>query len=328
MGEGARAGATTSDRHFADCWFLTGPTACGKSSIALALADRLPIEIVGMDSMTLYRGMNIGTDMPSTADHARTPHHLFEVLEPHESATVHWYLQEARRICDEIRQRGRTPMFVGGTPLYLKTLLRGLFEGPAADEALRTELELQADRIGVEALHRQLAEIDPPSSNRIKSRDRRRIIRAIEVHRLTGIPLSHWQREFDRPADPPPKVACTLRPRDELYRRINERAPRMFDAGWEMEVSRLMERDQPLARGPAQAVGIQEIQRLMAGELTKETAIDLIQTRTRQFCKRQMTWFRGLQELVFFHTTECEPFTHLVDRLEQFFSPGINQPCP
>ncbi len=169
-----------------DCWFLSGPTASGKTSVALALAPAIKAEIVSLDSMALYRGMEIGTAKPSAAEQATVPHHLLDVIHPDEEYSLAQYVAAAHRAVDDILQRGRTPLFVGGTPLYLKSLLRGIFTGPPADWELRRRLQAMADAEGTLALHARLADVDPLSAKRLHPRDERRVIRALEVWERTG----------------------------------------------------------------------------------------------------------------------------------------------
>src|SRR5260221_4124544 len=176
---------------FRNAFILTGPTGSGKSEFALALAERLGAEIIGMDSMTLYRGMDIGTAKPTAADRLRVPHHLIDLLEPWESANVAWWLERAAESCREIEARGRRVLFVGGTPLYLKALLYGLFDGPPADAELRRRLEL----LGGQALRKRLSIVDPKTAARLHANDLRRLVRALEVWGLTGQPMSFWQHQ-------------------------------------------------------------------------------------------------------------------------------------
>lgn len=288
---------------------LTGPTACGKTALALELAERVGAEIVGMDSMTVYRGMDIGTAKPTAAERARVPHHLIDVLDPWESATVAWWLDRAADACRDITVRGKVPLFVGGTPFYLKALLHGLFPGPPADEALRRDLEAEAERDGKEALHARLAAVDPKTAARLHPNDVRRVVRALEVFRLTGRPISAWQQTWDTPAfadspdavPPPatiPAVVLEL-PRDVMYDRINRRVTAMLDAGWLDEVRRLRDLPRPLSREAKQALGYRELLAFLAGDgLSIEQTADLIRTHTRQFAKRQLTWFRHLPTCV------------------------------
>ena len=285
------------------CWFLAGPTACGKSDVALELAERLlaerglAIEIVSLDSMTLYRRMNIGTAKPTAEECLRVPHHLFDILEPSQEFSVAEYLVEAERVCREIIAHGSTPLFVGGTGLYLRSLLRGVFEGPAANEELRKRLESEVALDGVDALHRRLQQLDPNTAERLHPNDLRRVVRALEVIELTGQTMSAQHREEPLPLDQrPANVVWLSPPRDWLYRRINQRVEAMLDAGWLDEVRSLLAEPQPLSDTASQALGYKELIEHLRGERSLAETIELIQTRTRQFAKRQHTWFRNLEE--------------------------------
>lgn len=291
---------------FADALILTGPTGGGKTALALALADRVGGEIVAMDSMTVYRGMDVGTAKPTAEDRARVRHHLLDVLDPWESANVAWWLDRAAAAGRDARSRGKRPVFVGGTPFYLKALLHGLFPAPPADEALRRRLEGEAETLGNPALHARLAAVDPKAAARLHPNDVRRVVRALEVYALTGRPISAFQQTWDTPgftdspaAGPPPAdipcVALDL-PRGELYDRIDRRVTAMLAAGWVEEARRLQELPRPLSREAAQALGYKEWFAHLAGTGPgwAET-VRLIQTRTRQFAKRQLTWFRHLR---------------------------------
>jgi tRNA dimethylallyltransferase len=279
-----------------NAFYLTGPTASGKSAVGLALAERLDAEIVALDSMTLYRGMDIGTAKPTARELARVPHHIINMLDPWESASVAQYRRWALAAAGEIKSRGKRVLFVGGTPLYLKALLRGLFEGPGADDDLRRKLEAEAETLGAAALHDRLAKLDPPTAERLHPNDRRRIIRALEVVSTTGQPLSAFQTEHDRPAQNVPVVALE-RPRPELHDRINLRVLDMFAQGLVDEVRGLQAGPQPLSSVAAQGVGYKETIAHLEGRSTLPQAIELVQARTRQFAKRQATWFRGLEEV-------------------------------
>jgi tRNA dimethylallyltransferase len=288
---------------------LTGPTACGKTALALDLAARLGAEIVAMDSMTVYRGMDVGTAKPTPAERARAPHHLVDALDPWESATVAWWLQRAEEACRDIAARGKRPLFVGGTPFYLKSLLHGLFPGPPGDADLRRQLEDEAERDGKDVLHARLAAVDPKTANRLHPNDVRRVVRALEVYRLTGKPISAWQQTWDTPAfadspaaaPPPARIPAAVLelPRDVLYERVNRRVGVMLDAGWLDEVRRLRELPRPLSREARQALGYRELLEYLDGRGPSwEETVELIRTHTRQFAKRQLTWFRHLPACV------------------------------
>jgi len=293
---------------FNQALILTGPTACGKSALALELAERVGAEVVALDSMTVYRGMDVGTAKPTPAERGRVPHHLIDVLDPWESLTVAWWLGRAEEACRDVAARGKRPLFVGGTPFYLKALLHGLFPGPPADEDLRRALEAEAERDGLAALHARLAAVDPKTAARLHPNDVRRVVRALEVYELTGKPISAWQQTWDTPAfaespaaaPPPvaiPAVVLEL-PREVLYDRINRRVDTMLAAGWLEEVRRLRDLPRPLSREARQALGYRELLAHLdgTGPAWPET-VELIRTHTRQFAKRQLTWFRHLPTL-------------------------------
>lgn len=296
------------------CWFLAGPTASGKTAVSLCLADRIDAEVVAMDSMTLYRGMDIGTAKPPKHERSRVRHHLIDIVDPHEEFSVAEYLAAAEVVCREIISRGRRPLFVGGTGLYLRALLRGVFQGPSADWSIRRRLEELARSDGPLALHAQLARIDPASAQRLHPHDERRIIRALEVYEISGQPLSVLQRHGPRPIkERPPHVYWLSPPRDWLYQRIDARVEKMFDEGLLDEVQRLGELIQPLSHTARQALGYKEVFDCLAtNPMRADSAfltlndgvsaegpsemIEIVQRRTRQFAKRQHTWFRNLDE--------------------------------
>jgi tRNA dimethylallyltransferase len=283
---------------FADAAILTGPTGSGKSAVALELADRLNAEIVAMDSMTLYRGMDIGTAKPTAEEQARVPHHLIDVLDPWESGNVAWWLERAAAACRQIRGRNRRPLFVGGTPFYLKALRCGLFEAPPVEPAVRGRLEGEAERLGNEALHRRLAEVDPKAAARLHPNDVRRVVRALEVYESTGRPISELQQTWEAPPADGPRIPCVYLdwPREELYRRIDARVTAMFAAGWADEVERLRHLPRPLSKEASAALGYRELLSQPSGAAVSEEIVDTIRLRTRQFAKRQLTWFRNLSD--------------------------------
>lgn len=277
-------------------WFLTGPTASGKTAVGLVLAERIGAEIVSLDSMAVYRGLDLGTAKPTTAERARVPHHLVDLVEPEEEFSVAEYLAAAARACDAIAARGRAALFVGGTPLYLKALLRGLSPGPPADWALRRELAEWAEGAGPSALHARLAQVDPAAAARLHPHDTRRLIRALEVHATTGQPLSASQTQFTAAAPAHPRVFVLDWPREVLYERINRRVEAMFAAGLVDEVQNLLAAGRRFGRTAGQALGYHEVLAHLAGQRDLAATIELVQRRTRQFAKRQGTWFRSLAE--------------------------------
>ncbi len=289
---------------FTNALVLTGPTGSGKTQLALDLARRLDAEIVSMDSMALYRRMDIGTAKPTPAERALVPHHLIDVLDPWESASVAWWLAQATACCRDIEARGRRVLFVGGTPLYLKALLCGLFDGPPADADLRRRLEEEAAAVGTAVLHGRLATVDPTGAAHIHPNDLRRIIRALEVQQLTGRPISAWQTQWTVLSTQYSVLSSVLwleLRRDELYARINRRVEVMFATGLVEEVRQLQELERPLSREAAQALGYKEVFALLEGRVNLADTIVQVQTRSRNFAKRQISWFR--------HLPGCRPAT-------------------
>lgn len=270
---------------------LAGPTASGKTALSLALAERLGCELCSMDSMLVYRGLDVGTAKPTAAERARVPHHGIDLVEPEAAFGVPDWLAAAEAALADARARGVRLVFVGGTAFYLKALTSGLFEGPAPDLALRRELERAWDERGARALHDELAAVDPASAARLHANDRKRVVRALEVWRQSGRPLSQWQTQWGAaPARPLRLVALTLAP-ERQAERIEARTRAMFDAGWEDEVRGLLERD---ALGPtaSQALGYAQVAALVRGELTRDAAIADVAAATRRFARKQRTWLR------------------------------------
>lgn len=282
---------------FEKCWFLSGPTASGKSSVGLELAQLLDAEIISLDSMAIYRGMDIGTAKPDDAARAKIPHYLLDLADPTEDFSLANYLDAAQEVVAEIEGRGKTALFVGGTPLYLKALLRGVCESPPADWEFRRQVHREVEDVGVEALHRRLQQVDPVSAHNLHPRNVRRIIRALEVYRATGQPISHLQMEFEegRPASAC-RVFALRWDRAKLHDRINARVNKMFAAGLVDEVKRLLTQYGALGRTASQAVGYREVQDYLNGNMSLEWTVERVQARTRQFAKRQETWFRSLSE--------------------------------
>jgi len=285
---------------FHDCWFLTGATATGKTAVALALAGRLGAEIVSLDSMTIYRGMDVGTAKPTAEEQALVPHHLLDIVDPADEYSVAQYVVDAAETVAAIRARGREVLFVGGTPLYLKSLLRGLFDGPPANWELREEIEEELEQVGQAALHERLMQVDPVAASAIHPHDTRRMIRALEVYRATGEPLSHQQMQFDdgRTAEEC-RVFVLRRERSELHRRIEGRVEAMVQGGLVEEVRSLTADGKRLGRTASQAVGYREALQYLAGEIDAGQMFAQMKARTRRFAKRQGTWFRSLSECRF-----------------------------
>lgn len=301
-----------------DCWFLTGPTAAGKTGVGVELAERLNAEIISLDSMALYRGMDIGTAKPTAAERRAVPHHLVDVAEPHQEYSLARYVEAAHRLIGEIKARGGEVLFVGGTPLYLKGLLRGVFSGPPADWDFRRKLQDEALAQAPDFLHRRLAEVDPLAAQRLHPNDTRRLIRALEVYEKTGRQISQLQQQFDvgHPAE-----ACRVFvldwPTTQLNARINRRVDEMFAAGLVEEVRGLLDRTPPLSKTAAQAVGYREVIEHLRGRRGLEETIELVKTHTRRFAKRQRTWFRSLSECRFLLVSDPIDPAEVAQRIHQ-----------
>lgn len=274
---------------------LTGPTAAGKTAVGVEVCRAVGGEIISADSMQVYRGLDIGTAKARPEELRGVPCHLVDILEPDEEFNVARFMALADEAMAGIRARGRQPVIVGGTGLYLKGLLYGLFEGPGRDDEVRRRLRERMAAESPEALHRELAGVDPAAAGRISPSDRHRIERALEVYHVTKRPISQLQREWEEPrARFPHRLIILTLPREALYRRIEERVDAMLAAGWVDEVRGL------LARYPAEAlhcfksIGYREIAAHLRGEMGRQKMAAEIKTQTRRFAKRQLTWFRKM----------------------------------
>ena len=282
------------------CWYLTGPTASGKTKVGINLAKRLGAEIISLDSMAIYRDMDIGTATPTKEELGGVPIHLTDIIDPGEEYSLARYIAAAHDKITEIHNRGRRVLFVGGTPLYLKGMLRGIFEGPPTNKEFRTQLEQKVRDKKPEHLHKMLKKVDSASAKRLHPNDIRRIVRALEVYELTGRPISEFQKQFENGV---PATDCNVYvlewPREALYARIDKRVDRMMYDGFLDEVKRLTERKLPISQTAHQALGYRELLDYLDGKLKYGEAVNLIKQKTRNFAKRQETWFRSLSECRF-----------------------------
>jgi len=280
--------------------FLIGPTAVGKSRAALALAARTGCEIVSLDSMQVYRGLDIGTAKPSRAEQARARHHMLDLVGPEERFDVQRYLRELEPVRADLERRGARALFVGGTGFYLKALTHGLFQGPDVDLALRERLEQRYASEGAEVLHAELARADPAAAARIHARDRKRVLRGLEVFAQTGRRLSDWQREWgwhgSTAAPRPVRIAGLDVPMPELEARIAARTAAMLEQGW-VEEARAVRSHPGFGPTAIQALGYREVLELADGTLTREACTQRIVRATRQFARSQRTWWRKLDVL-------------------------------
>lgn len=281
----------------AQCWFLTGATASGKTKVSLKMAQLLDAEIISLDSMAIYRGMDIGTAKPSAEDQQQIPHHMLDIVDPTEAFSVSQYRDQAMKLVQQIFDSGKKVIFVGGTALYLKALMRGMFEGPPADWDFRKEIEQELEEMGGQFLHQRLEMIDPVSAANLHPNDHRRIIRALEVFKTTGKPISHWQMQFSEGREADECQVFTLRhERSILHTRIETRVTSMFEAGLLDEVRGLLDKHGTLGHTAAQAVGYREAIDHLEERISMDETIEKVRVRTRRFARHQETWFRGLSE--------------------------------
>jgi len=277
---------------------LLGPTASGKSALALALAEKHPLEIVSVDSAQVYRGMDIGTAKPAAAERARVPHHLLDLVDPDERFSAGRFRTDAIRVIAEILQRKKIPLLVGGTMLYYRSLVAGLDTLPQADQKTREQIAVEAQRRGWPALHADLAEIDPKVAARIKPNDAQRIQRALEVYRISGTAMSALQRGAHEPLPFVIKGYALVPERAELHRRIEQRFDAMLRAGLIDEVRQLKEKYRLNADLPSmRAVGYRQAWSFLAGEIDEKALREQGSAATRQLAKRQITWLRSLPGL-------------------------------
>jgi tRNA dimethylallyltransferase len=272
---------------------VLGVTASGKARLAFELARRIDGEIVSVDSMKVYRRMDIGTAKPSVEARRQVRYHMIDVVEPSESFSVGLFCEGAQEAITDIRHRGKTVVAVGGTALYSKALLYGLFEGPGGDERIRAELRAQAEAEGPPALHRRLLAVDPQAADRISPNDTRRLVRALEVYQLTGKPISSFQKQFDAVQPVRDWMIIGLRRDKPLEsRRINARVKRMIETGLVGEVRSLLAEDKPLSKQARCAIGYAEIIEHLREDLALDDAIEQIKKNTRRLAKGQRTWFK------------------------------------
>jgi tRNA dimethylallyltransferase len=294
--------------------FLAGSTAVGKSAVALALAEKIGGEIITVDSMQVYRGLDIGTAKPTAAERARVPHHLLDICELNEAFDAAQFIRRAQMAVEEIQSRGHTPIFCGGTGLYFKAFLDGLGEAPPADEKLRGELE----SLPFEKLLTELRERDPVAYEKIDKQNPRRVIRAVEVIRLTGKKFSEQRAEWKQGArskEQGLRFFCFTRSAEDLHRRINGRVDEMFARGLVNETRELLKRGLAENKFAMQAIGYRQVVEHLRGERDLAATIELVKIRTRQFAKRQLTWFRRHGNCVWLELQLGETMEEILTRL-------------
>lgn len=278
-------------------WVLTGPTAAGKSALALELAERIDAEILSMDSMAVYRRMDIGTAKPNAEERARVRHHLIDLVEPSEAFDASRYCEAAEAAVRDVRARGKRPLFVGGTPLYLMAFFKGLMPGPAARPDLRSELE-ERERAEPGTLHGELAARDAPAAARIHPHDTKRLVRALEVTLVTGRPISTQQTSFEAASwRVPCRIVAVTRTREELHARVKERTAAMLERGL-LEETRAIRDSCGFSRQSAAAIGYAECLQHLAGRWKDETELrNRIRRSTHRLIRRQTTWLRNLRDV-------------------------------
>lgn len=292
---------------------LAGPTASGKTSLSIVLSTRISAEIVNADSMQVYRYMEIGTAKPTLEQRQSVPHHLIDVADPDEPFDAARYLHLARPVIEDIRERGRVPLVVGGTGLYMRVLTRGLCSGPSSDAEMKKKLLAAEKSKGLGQLYCDLRRIDPESAAKIHPNDRQRIFRALEVFCLTGVPLSALQKDhgFKEQLFPTIKVFVN-RERGELYKRINRRVDSMLESGLKGEVERLLAMGYAGELKSMQSLGYRQMSAHLAGAISIEEAACQIKRETRHYAKRQITWFRGDHEFRSFDADDIDGISRYV----------------
>ena len=283
---------------------ILGVTASGKGRLAFHLAKQIGAEIISIDSMKVYRRMDIGTAKPPKEARQRIKYHLIDVIEPSDSFSVGTFLDLANDAVEQIKRRGSPIVAVGGTALYIKALLYGLFEGPGTDEKIRSRLQQRAKAEGLEQLYHQLENLDPMTARRIHPNDARRIIRALEVYELTGKPISTLQQQWKPDAIHNWTIIGLRTEKIDANRRINSRVKKMIATGLVDEVKSLLAEDKPLSKQARCAIGYAEIIDYLNGKISLEDATELIKKNTRHLAKNQRTWFKTFKDI---HWPDIEP---------------------
>jgi tRNA dimethylallyltransferase len=294
---------------------ILGPTAVGKSELALDLSGQIDGEIVNADSQQVYRYMDIGTGKPSRAERTRIQHHLLDVVNPDEEFNAAAFRKLAAGAISSIYQRHHRPVVCGGTGLYLKALTRGLFSGPAQNPELRRTFQREIDEKGLRPLYQRLVEIDPDAVSSIHPNDRQRTIRALEVFQLTGKPLTQWQREHSFQEQPYEVLKVGLyRERNELYDLINSRSERMIQDGLLEEIRTLVAKGYDLHLKPLRSVGYLQMGRVLRGVQDMPRALAEMKQETRRLAKRQLTWFRSDPHILWYHPDQRQQMVEAVNR--------------
>ncbi|MBP1931585.1 tRNA (adenosine(37)-N6)-dimethylallyltransferase MiaA [Ammoniphilus resinae] len=297
---------------------LVGPTAVGKTALSVKLAHSLDGEVISGDSIQVYKGMDIGTAKITVEEMDGIVHHLIDILEPDETFSVNEFQKHSRRLITEINQRGKLPMIVGGTGLYIQSVIYDYqFSKASQNQELRDQLEAFAACEGKEALHKRLAEIDPVTASRLHPNDVKRIVRAIEIYQQTGTSMAEYQQRSSVSPYQLCLIGLTME-RSQLYERINHRVDLMIEQGLIEEVQSLLKRGYNLSYSSMQAIGYKEIIAYLEGNLSKEESIELLKKNSRHFAKRQLTWFRSMKEIHWFEVAASSNGAELVENIRSF----------
>jgi len=295
---------------------LVGPTASGKSRLSIPLASRLNGEIISADSRQIYRHMDIGTAKPSPGERGKIRHYFVDELDPAEHFDAGEFGRRGRGTIDEVFRKGKLPIVVGGSGLYIRALVDGFFEGPSADSGVRTELFERAREDGNESLLRELERVDPEAARGMLPTNIRRIVRALEVYTLTGAPMTSLQKS-NVPANFVPTIFGLRWKRDLLYRRINERVDKMLADGFLEEVRRLQQLGYSPDLNALQTVGYKEAFEHLGGRISEDVMIELMKRNSRRYAKRQMTWFRGDERIVWIDVSDESGFDEIAESIAE-----------
>ena len=302
---------------------ILGVTAGGKGRLAFNLAKKINAEIISIDSMKVYRRMDIGTAKPPKEARQQVKYHLIDVVEPSESFSVDKFLDLTSRAMEQIRSAGKSVIAVGGTAMYIKALLYGLFDGPGTDEKIRQSLKARITAEGLPALHRVLAEVDPEAAERIHPNDQKRIIRAMEVYELTKKPISSFQRQFEAPKPLNNyKIIGLRREKPDANSRINSRVKKMIDLGLVDEARILLAESTPLSDQACCAIGYAEIIDHLTGNISLADAAEQIKINTRKFAKSQRTWFKTFKDVDWLDIAEDELPEKTLERAINLLGPS------
>ncbi len=301
---------------------ILGVTASGKGRLAFDLAKRIDAEIISIDSMKVYRRMDIGTAKPPMEARRHVRYHLIDVVEPSESFSVGAFHDAATEAIEQIRSRDKRIIAVGGTALYIKSLLYGLFEDAGSDERIRAELRARAEAEGLTKLHRELTSIDPAAADRINPNDARRIIRALEVYTITGKPISSFQKQWEAPQTNDDWTIIGLRrEKADASSRINQRVKKMIEAGLVDEVKALLDEEKPLSQQARCAIGYAEIIEHLNGRMDLKDAVEKIKINTRRLAKGQRTWFKTFRNVHWLDVASDEPSEDIFERTNTLLDP-------